>query len=54
MEGALRHAVECGARPVFRRGPVEVDAGPNRGALASYLRVPPDSTTLELFRPPPT
>jgi catechol 2,3-dioxygenase-like lactoylglutathione lyase family enzyme len=47
-------AVACGARPVRPLGPVAVDGGPNRGALAAYLRVPPDWATLELFQPPRT
>jgi catechol 2,3-dioxygenase-like lactoylglutathione lyase family enzyme len=44
------HAVACGASPVLADGPVEVDAGPNRGARASYLRIH-DGITLELFQP---
>lgn len=44
-------AVECGATPVLADGPVEVDAGPNQGARASYLRIH-DGITLELFQPP--
>lgn len=47
-------AIAYGARPVRPAGPVEVDGGPNRGARAAYLRVPPDGATLELFEPPPT
>ncbi len=49
-EAAFAHAVACGARPVRPEGPVEIDAGPNRGARAAYLRVP-DGITLELFQP---
>ena len=50
---AWEHAVACGARPIVREGPVAVDAGPNRGAYAAYLRIH-DGITLELFqRPPP-
>jgi catechol 2,3-dioxygenase-like lactoylglutathione lyase family enzyme len=44
-------AVACGAEPVLADGPVEVDAGPNQGAKASYLRIH-DGITLELFQPP--
>ncbi len=49
---AFRHAVACGARPVRPAGPVVIDAGPNEGARAAYLRVP-DGITLELFEPRP-
>jgi catechol 2,3-dioxygenase-like lactoylglutathione lyase family enzyme len=52
MEDAWRRALDAGARPVRPAGPVEVDGGPNRGARAAYLRVPPDGATLELFQPP--
>lgn len=48
---AWKHAVACGARPVGRDGPVEVDGGPNRGARVAYLRIH-DGITLELFQPP--
>jgi catechol 2,3-dioxygenase-like lactoylglutathione lyase family enzyme len=44
-------AVACGATPILPEGPVEVDAGPNQGARASYLRIH-DGITLELFQPP--
>ncbi|HVW18854.1 MAG TPA: VOC family protein [Solirubrobacteraceae bacterium] len=44
-------ARECGATPLVEDGPVEVDAGPNAGARASYLRIH-DGITLELFQPP--
>jgi hypothetical protein len=44
-------AVELGARPVVPEGPVDIDAGPNRGARAAYLRIH-DGITLELFQPP--
>jgi catechol 2,3-dioxygenase-like lactoylglutathione lyase family enzyme len=44
-------AVALGAQPVVPDGPVDVDAGPNRGARASYLRIH-DDITLELFQPP--
>ena len=49
---AWQRAVACGARPVVPEGPVDVDAGPNRGARAAYLRIH-DGITLELFQPPP-
>ena len=48
---AWKHAVGCGARPVFREGPVEIDHGPNVGARGAYLRIH-DGGTLELFQPP--
>jgi catechol 2,3-dioxygenase-like lactoylglutathione lyase family enzyme len=48
---AWKHAVACGARPVSREGPVEVDGGPNTGARVAYLRIH-DGVTLELFQPP--
>jgi catechol 2,3-dioxygenase-like lactoylglutathione lyase family enzyme len=51
-DAAWRRAVECGATPVRREGPVAVDAGPNVGARAAYLRIH-DGVTLELFQPPP-
>jgi catechol 2,3-dioxygenase-like lactoylglutathione lyase family enzyme len=49
---AWEHAVACGARPVVASGPVDVDAGPNNGARAAYLRIH-DGITLELFQRPP-
>ena len=39
-DAAWRRAIECGATPVRREGPVEVDDGPNRGARVAYLRNP--------------
>ncbi len=48
---AWKHAVDCGAKPVSREGPVLVDAGPNTGARVAYLRIH-DGITLELFQPP--
>jgi catechol 2,3-dioxygenase-like lactoylglutathione lyase family enzyme len=48
---AWRHAIACGARPVNRDGPVEVDGGPNIGARAAYLRIH-DGVTLEVFQRP--
>jgi catechol 2,3-dioxygenase-like lactoylglutathione lyase family enzyme len=52
VESAFERALDCGARAVNPDGPVDVDAGPNKGARASYLRVPPDWHTLELFQAP--
>jgi catechol 2,3-dioxygenase-like lactoylglutathione lyase family enzyme len=48
---AWRHAVDCGAKPVRREGPVEIDGGPNVGARGAYLRIH-DGITLELFQKP--
>ena len=48
---AWKHAVDCGAKPVSREGPIEVDGGPNAGARVAYLRIH-DGITLELFQPP--
>lgn len=48
---AWTRAVACGARPIVPDGPVDVDAGPNAGARAAYLRIH-DGITLELFQPP--
>jgi catechol 2,3-dioxygenase-like lactoylglutathione lyase family enzyme len=52
VETVFERALACGARPVNPDGPVDVDAGPNKGARVSYLRVPPDWHTLELFQAP--
>jgi glyoxylase I family protein len=49
---AWERAVAAGARPIVPEGPVDVDAGPNRGAQAAYLRIH-DGITLELFQRPP-
>ena len=49
---AWERAVAAGARPLVPEGPIEVDAGPNRGARAAYLRIH-DGVSLELFAPPP-
>lgn len=43
-------AVETGARTVYLEGPQAVNGGPNRGARAVYLRVPPDDASVELFQ----
>jgi catechol 2,3-dioxygenase-like lactoylglutathione lyase family enzyme len=48
---AWKHAIDCGAKPVRREGPVEIDHGPNVGARVAYLRIH-DGITLELFQPP--
>jgi catechol 2,3-dioxygenase-like lactoylglutathione lyase family enzyme len=50
-DAAWSRAVELGARPVRDAGPVDVDAGPNRGARVAYLRVH-DGISLELFQVP--
>ena len=47
-----KHAVDCGAEPVRREGPVEIDGGPNVGARVAYLRIH-DGITLEPFQRPP-
>lgn len=49
IEEDFARAVELGATPVGE-APVEIAAGPNRGAKACYLRVP-DGITVELFQP---
>jgi hypothetical protein len=46
-----QRACDCGAVPVVPDGPVSVDAGPNLGARAAYLRIH-DDITLELFQTP--
>jgi hypothetical protein len=48
---AWERAVELGARPVRAEGPVTIDAGPNLGAQAAYVRIH-DGISLELFAPP--
>jgi catechol 2,3-dioxygenase-like lactoylglutathione lyase family enzyme len=48
---AWKRAVDCGAKPVRREGPVDIDGGPNIGARGAYLRIH-DGITLELFQPP--
>lgn len=45
-----KRAVASGARPIVAEGPVEIDAGPNRGGRAAYLRIH-DGITLELIQP---
>lgn len=51
-DAVWRRAVAAGARPVNPSGPVTVDAGPNAGARAAYLRVH-DGISLELLQPAP-
>jgi catechol 2,3-dioxygenase-like lactoylglutathione lyase family enzyme len=46
-----RRAVELGARPLREAGPVDIDAGPNRGARVAYLRVH-DGISVEVFQRP--
>jgi catechol 2,3-dioxygenase-like lactoylglutathione lyase family enzyme len=53
IQATFARALAAGARPVYPGGPQEVDGGPNRGAVAVYLRIPPDSASLELFQAPP-
>ena len=47
---AWKRAVGAGAIPRNPDGPVAVDAGPNKGALVAYLRLP-DGNSLELYQP---
>jgi catechol 2,3-dioxygenase-like lactoylglutathione lyase family enzyme len=49
IEASMAHAVRCGARTLDPDGPVQIDAGPNAGAVAGYLRVPPDWHSVELY-----
>jgi catechol 2,3-dioxygenase-like lactoylglutathione lyase family enzyme len=51
-DAAWRRAIECGATPVRREGPVEVDDGPNQGARVAYLRIH-DGVTLEVYQGAP-
>jgi catechol 2,3-dioxygenase-like lactoylglutathione lyase family enzyme len=51
-DAAWRRAIECGATPVRREGPVEVDDGPNKGARVAYLRIH-DGVTLEVYQAAP-
>jgi catechol 2,3-dioxygenase-like lactoylglutathione lyase family enzyme len=51
-DAAWRRAIECGATPVRREGPVEVDDGPNKGARVAYLRIH-DGVTLEVYQGAP-
>ena len=50
VDVAWSAALGAGARGVSDGGPVTVDAGPNTGARAAYLRIH-DGVTLELFQP---
>ena len=52
IEEAYTRAIAAGATAVCADGPQLVDVGPNRGAAAVYLRIPPDGASVELFRPP--
>ena len=47
---ARERAIALGARPVAPEGAIEIDGGPNKGAVVSYLRVH-DGITLELYQP---
>ncbi len=47
---AWRRAVKAGARPTRAEGPVEVDAGPNRGARVAYFH-DLDGISFELYQP---
>ena len=49
---ARDRAIALGARPVTPEGPIEIDGGPNKGAVVAYLRVH-DGITLELYQPAP-
>jgi catechol 2,3-dioxygenase-like lactoylglutathione lyase family enzyme len=51
-ESARDRAIALGARPVAPEGPIEIDGGPNKGAVVAYLRVH-DGITLELYQPAP-
>lgn len=53
IDAACERAIAAGARMVYPDGPQEIDGGPNRGARAVYLRIPPDDASVELFQPPP-
>ncbi len=50
VHAAYEGALKAGAGAVKGAGPVRIDGGPNEGAWAVYLRVPPDSHTLELYQ----
>jgi glyoxylase I family protein len=52
IDQVWQRAVVLGARPVVPEGPVDIDAGPNKGARAAYLRIH-DGITLELLQPAP-
>src|SRR5437763_150383 len=49
-DAAWRCAVEAGARPTRAEGPVDVDAGPNRGARVAYFH-DPDGISFEIYQP---
>ncbi len=50
VHAAYEGALKAGAGAVKGAGPVRIDGGPKEGAWAVYLRVPPDSHTLELYQ----
>lgn len=49
-DAAWRAAVDAGARPTRAEGPVQVDAGPNRGARVAYFH-DPDGISFEIYQP---
>ena len=49
-DAVYAQAVALGARPLRAAGPVDVDAGPNRGARVGYLRVH-DGISVEVYQP---
>jgi catechol 2,3-dioxygenase-like lactoylglutathione lyase family enzyme len=53
LEDALDRVRSLGARLVSER-PIVITAGLNKGVRASYVRVPPDGHTVELFQLPAT
>jgi catechol 2,3-dioxygenase-like lactoylglutathione lyase family enzyme len=53
VRAAFAHALACGARAVSVGGPVDIEAGPNKGARGVYLRIH-DNVTLELLQPAQT
>jgi catechol 2,3-dioxygenase-like lactoylglutathione lyase family enzyme len=50
IHAAYEDALDAGAQPLNGAGPVRIDGGPNEGAWATYLRVPPDNHTFELWQ----
>ncbi|HXW80518.1 MAG TPA: hypothetical protein VEJ84_13520 [Acidimicrobiales bacterium] len=50
IQAAYKDALEAGAHPLHAAGPVRIDGGPNEGAWAVYVRVPPDNHTFELWQ----
>jgi len=47
---AWAHAVSCGVTPRRPGGPIEVEAGPNRGARVAYL-LACDGVSFEIYQP---